>query len=372
MGYLRFWLNSIVVHTINNETNKTAPICLVGTRKDIVSDREKHLVISRLLTERFEHHKAWASIVFPDSDGAGEGLCFFAVDNVHSRSDAELLKLSNCIECTIKDMPSTSQNLPLSWLAALDELQALHTGSLTYSNAVEICTAAGVAPADIEAFLNFLKEMGILLWLDEAALRDVVIMDAISYLVVPATLVICQHVIPAPGDQTVHHEPVHKECAQQLPIEWKQLLHSAILNESLLAILWQDFIEHKDKLIMLMTKYGLLVPFFQTAEEEAAGVARTHLVPALLSWYVIDIKQYRNWSEETYHSCMFVFTTVAEFENYSKISRDALEVYGFLPSGLFERVIGKAVSWCQTTSRDGLFNIHNALLRRNMVICDSD
>lgn len=368
LGYLRFWLNSIVVHTINADTNVTAPIYLVGTRKDTVTNSADHVKVSNLLASRFSHHRAWTSVIFPPAADTVDALCFFAVNNVLGRGDEEVLRLSASIEATMKAMPSTRQIVPLPWLAALDELQAAGTGSFSLTAATEIAVNAGVAHVDIVSWLSFLKEMGILLWLDETGLRDIVIMDAISFLVAPATLIICQHTALSAFEATVHQEAVHRECAQRYPSDWIALVQSALLSERLLPVLWQKYWSHKDKLLMLMTKYGLLVPFFQSEEEESAGIARTHLVPSLLPQFDINIREYSQWSDDAYHSCMFVFTVISEFENYSKISAADLDLCGFLPSGLFERVVGKAVSWCQTTSRNGMFNIRNAVLFRNLSV----
>lgn len=369
MSYLRFWLNSVVIHTINNETGLTAPIFLVGTRKDTVSSVKDHVKISNLLTEKFKRHKAWASVIFPDfSSSGGAPLCFFPVDNTRGRNDPEMLSLSSSIENTVKSMDCTQQNVPLSWLRTIDQLHQSQVGSITYTSFVETATSAQTDEAEIGAMLHFFKEMGILLWIDERCLREVVIMDAISYLVSPATLIICQHTPDLGAGTTVHHEEVHRDCARRQPLEWEMLMKTAILNESLLPVLWREYLSHKEALLMLMTKYGMIVPFYQSEEESTTGVARTYLVPSLLPLYSISRDSYSKWSDESYHSCMFVFSVVSEFESYTRISRADLVVHGFLPSGLFERVIGKAVSWCQTTSKTGMFNIRNAVLFRNMAV----
>jgi hypothetical protein len=52
LDYLRFWLNSVVIHTLNKK-GETAPVAFVGTRKDTVTDPAVHGRISHLLYETF-------------------------------------------------------------------------------------------------------------------------------------------------------------------------------------------------------------------------------------------------------------------------------------------------------------------------------
>ena len=89
LDYMRFWLNSIAVHTMK-EDGSTAPVVLVGTRKDRIRDAASHANISTLLFEAFQNNPCWPKLIENDK---GEGIdgrytfCFFPVDNTLGRGD---------------------------------------------------------------------------------------------------------------------------------------------------------------------------------------------------------------------------------------------------------------------------------------------
>eukprot|EP01040_Poterioochromonas_malhamensis_P027189 gene27189-biopygen3788 len=62
---LKFWLNSITMHTCDNTAaaNKTAPVAIVGTRGDKVMREEDHEKISSELKDMFGEMKVWESLV---------------------------------------------------------------------------------------------------------------------------------------------------------------------------------------------------------------------------------------------------------------------------------------------------------------------
>ena len=59
---LQFWINSIVVHTLDPHKNETAPIVLDGTRKDRVKNPVHHQHISTILYDNFSSSVAWPSV----------------------------------------------------------------------------------------------------------------------------------------------------------------------------------------------------------------------------------------------------------------------------------------------------------------------
>ena len=76
---LSHWINTIVYHTFDAKTHKMAPVLFVGTHKDKVNGPSRHQYISDVIEERFKYSMGWASIV------EYNGLCFFPVNNHHSR-----------------------------------------------------------------------------------------------------------------------------------------------------------------------------------------------------------------------------------------------------------------------------------------------
>ena len=124
------------------------------------------------------------------------------------------------------------------------------------------------------------------------------------------------------------------------------MINSGIADQSILHLLLTEYAEHYDQLVRLMTKFGLLVQL-RSAEVPSSDMSTSsklaeYLVPALLPF---SEQKRIAWSNQPYSTCYFVFTTSEKFEHFSTISEEELYLYGFLPQGLFERLLGKAVTW---------------------------
>eukprot|EP01034_Spumella_vulgaris_P033105 gene33105-40852_t len=238
-----------------------------------------------------------------------------------------------------------------------------------------ITTNCGLVETDVVAFLHFLHEMGIVLWHDEPGLREVVILDAVSYFVTPITVVICKH-SPDREDGTNHSMPSHKECQKMHSTEWEQLTAKGVLTQVMLKILWRAYSEHTDMLIRLMIKFGLLIHLHMVqppSDDTSALVVNSdqtkYLVPALLPLAVLTSKDVIEWSDDSsVMTCMLVFTLNDDLHRNTNILQKDLIEKGFLPSGLFERIVGKAVMCCQNTSRSSEFNLDDMQLFRNMAV----
>ena len=373
LDYLKFWMNSIIVHTFDAHSGTTAPLILVGTRKDIVRSPADHEKISILLFDTFSRSKAWPSVIDNPRGTGVNGTCtlwFYPVDNTLGRNDDSLRQMSTAVERAMNDGPFTHKKVPLTWLRLLDELLQGTNQSCWYSltNVAKMATTCGVHPKEeLKYALRFLHEMGILLWIDEPGLGEIIIMDAISYLVNPATIVICKHV-PDNGDVTHHVLEVHKECNRKHYTEWLQMIERGILSEALLPVLWKGYQDRVQELIALMIKFGLLVPLHVNADQTNSREAKKWLVPALLPVADLRSADVANWSSESYNTCYFVFSTFSDFSSNTTTNLDDLRTFGFLPSGLFERIVGKAILWCQATTKAGLFHISNVDLHRNVAV----
>jgi hypothetical protein len=106
-----------------------------------------------------------------------------------------------------------------------------------------------------------------------------------------------------------------------------------------------------------MVKFGLLVRLQSGGSDEDQ-----YLVPALMPQSIGNVV----WSDSQFSTCFLVFTTSEELQHNTTISEQDLRVLGFLPSGLFERLVGKAVLWAQNTSANQSFS--NFLLRHDEAI----
>ena len=153
-----------------------------------------------------------------------------------------------------------------------------------------------------------------------------------------------QHV-PTDDDPTYHLLDVHQECRKKKHVQWQRMTNEGIVDGDLLKLLLRQYSDNYSRIIRLMIKFGLLVHLQSTDSSADISVdsdASQYLVPALLPNPKQSTSQ---WSDQHYSTCYFIFTTNKEFETSTTISENDLSVHGFLPEGLFERLLGKAVTW---------------------------
>ncbi|KAJ1430248.1 hypothetical protein B484DRAFT_395990, partial [Ochromonadaceae sp. CCMP2298] len=369
LDYLRFWLNSVVIHTLNNK-GETAPVAFVGTRKDIVSDPKQHGRISALLYDTFSSSVAWP-YVLENEHGVGSNgrttLCFYAVDNTLGRGDPTTKQLLTDVERVISEAAYVKEEKPLVWLQVLDRLAAEKKSFLTLAEVEQAAAVCGMGKEELPALLRFLHGMGALMWHEDEALRDVVILDAVTYFVQPATLVICKHA-PTATDPTLHLLPEHKSCRKALPGDFRNMTEKGIVTGQLLQMLLGG---EAGRIVTLMVKFGLLVPM-QGEEEGADGAgaggtgdldpAQEYLVPALLPC----CSSTGPWTSAPYSTCYVVLTASSSLHKITPLTHKDLHSEGFLPRGLVERLIGKAVMWCQETAAEA--NSHNLELFQDVVV----
>ena len=361
LSTISFWLNSIVVHTWNTETESMAPIVIVGTHKDIVKSAAQHEQISRILEEKFRSSVAWPWIQENEDteEEGGQNLCFFPVDNRKSRGDTTVVKMMKLIEDIIDKSDYVHLERPLTWLQTMDRLTACGKAYLPLVEVEAIAEECDVPRSAVPSLLAFLHEMGILMWHDDVSLRDVVILDAVAYFVTPVTTIICKHLATA-MDTTRHVVEVHKKCRKQYYDAWMKMVHQGIVNTDILGTLLQDCGQHLPIVMHLMVKFGLVVPL-QIAEQVKGQKATSgkplrmeeFLVPALLP-ALSDVPEKEqavaNYSDEYTSSCLFVFSCSGRLVDSNIMTFENTANLGFLPRGLFERLICKAVEWCRETS----------------------
>jgi len=162
------------------------------------------------------------------------------------------------------------------------------------------------------------------------------------------------------------------------PHEWKRLIESAVLDEVLLDILWPsdpsllgDDVDEgytageRDLLIFVMEQYGLLTRLH--SRERSRG-RRVWLVPPLLHGIKAPLEAdpvVMRTSGGPCKTCLLHFDLV---QGTTVVSDEASVVpvshltRGFLPEGLFVRVVGKCVAWCQKTSGEN-FTVRDGYAR---------
>lgn len=356
----------MVVHT-KNEKDEVSPIVIVGTRKDKVRDPAEHEAISTLLYETYSSSIAWPYILeYAGASGANgkSDLFFYPIDNTLGRGDPALQKLLSAIENVIDESDYVHAEQPLTWIRTLDKLKAKSDSYILYSEVEKIAKTCDVPRNMVPKFLYFLHEMGMVMWHSDEGLKDVVILDPIDYFVKPATVVICKHA-PKKDDAIYHSLAIHKKVKKKMKNDWDLMVSYGLVSDVLLSELLESSDDHRYKIVKLMLKYGLLVKIVNTVVDEGANptdlsfedLMTVYIAPALLpdcksaeeDGRTFGIK--KPWPEVKISSSFyFLFSIAKVLFQKSIISLKNCQELGFLPSGLFERLICKAVGWCQDTS----------------------
>ena len=298
-------------------------------------------------------------------------LCFFPIDNTLSRDDPVMKSVMTTIESCMNDADYTHQLVPLSWMKTLDELTNLKRSSITIQEYSSIATSCKVSNSDEFDLLRYFHEMGYLMWHDQPLLRDVIILDPIEFFVKPATLIICKHIQDG-NDLRMHFLPVHSKCRKMQFNKFNDLTTKGILNSSLLPILWEEFTKDRRTILLhLMCRYGLLVPLLYNTTDESSDVvtvpsSEKYLVPSLLSSSSNQYEEQWLYNGASYQTCYFVFSSSEDMKTNRIIQLTDLRSDGFLPNGLFERLVGNVVRWCQLTSK--VVEIDTDLLFKDLVI----
>jgi hypothetical protein len=132
--------------------------------------------------------------------------------------------------------------------------------------------------------------MNIVLWSDDAGLRDTVIVDPITFFVNPAATIICK-LVQTEGDPTLHTSETHKTCRRTQPEQFADLVDSGLLHDSLLQPLLLDKcagdVKALETVVRLLVKYSLLVPMTEAAPQAAPASAvipgvKMYIAPLLL------------------------------------------------------------------------------------------
>lgn len=373
--YLSFWINSIIIHT-QNEKGEIAPLLFVGTRKDLIQTPAEHQAISTYLHNVFSNSLAWPYLLENIGAEGSNGkcdLCFFPVNNKLGAEDETIKKVLTVIEDTIDKAVYVHLERPLNWFQVLDSFKSRNLPYLKYSEVERIGLTCGIPPDQIGTLLRFFHEMGILMWHDEATLRDIVVFDPIEYFVKPATIVICKH-LPNQEDGIYHSTEHHRRIKKTLPKEFREMTHHGIVSESLLKALLEEHKSNYNFIRQLMLKYGLLVPLFLDKEEGEGEVVdgkspiqiseNLYLVPALFpeaeKFSNLLFQPFQNTDRSRIFS--FIFTPTSDISQMSTITLDDCNKLGFLPSGLFEKLIAKSLAWSMKTSD---FMARNSLYRCN-------
>jgi hypothetical protein len=246
---------------------------------------------------------------------------------------------------------------------------------------------------NVEEMLTYFCEMGIVIWINEEKLRDVVILDPIEYFVKPATMIICKHIATKDDPyHTVHCDMIHKSCRKEWPEDWFQMLEFGLVSDRLARELLISACEDEDHLniiLSLMERYGLSSSF-NIISNLRTSVSRISFFPAVApsdpaSYFLdeeifennftvyMDYKNLVGCLHSKRRACLEMFDDYVVFHFAFSVSFESLKSTllsahdvasaGFLPNGLFERFVGRV---CGSTT-SSVLDVPAFLERNNFI-----
>ena len=346
LSNLSYWFNSVVMHTLHND--KPSRIFLVGTCKDLVPE-SSHKQISDEIKSRLAKNIGWKNIHL----NLKNDLCFFPVNNKSGIEDKMVLSLMREIQCCAENEPYVMEPRRISWFQAYDEIRNAGKSYLKLNDVISICHNCDDDELDVHKFLTFLNDMGLILWLDEPGLRNIIIVDVISFFIRPACLIICNHV-PNMTEKQVHHKEIQEECKNKHPADWGMMVKNGIVRREFIDILLKTGNTDRETIpviINMMCNHGLIVRL-RNAESCADEMQMHYLVPALLPPPQFCQSFSNVCNKITRSTCYFHFSLTPIMPNV--FSMDKMESEGFLPNGLMERLIAKTVTLYRQENFDHL------------------
>jgi GTPase SAR1 family protein/DNA-binding Lrp family transcriptional regulator len=377
---IKFWMNSIAMHTYDEKTGKTAPLALVGTRKDRISNVDIHDKISGTLEEIYGSHRVWPSLIqFQREEKSSlfrlrepTVLNFFPIDNTKRFFESSTLtQLLEKLEKTMMENEVVKRKIPLVWMKVLDQIREKNASFLLFDEVVEIGEKLGISLEEVSELLRYLYEMGVIIWIEEPGLREVVILDPMEYFVKPVTRIICKHLASRKDPYATKHElPIHEECRQgELSEDWKLMLEFGLVSGRLARrLLANDELEEEqsgqtvESLLQLMKRFGLLIPI-HFKEVNEARERSTYFVPSLApdepNSIIISENNYeerkilarlhrRYLALSGFRASWTVFLAFSpptmSSDDFILFSSATIEKKRFLPNGLFDRFIARILS----------------------------
>lgn len=325
LEYMDFWMHSIHSHAAENTSDSmdssmlSPPIVVVGTHRNSLHDdpttraqmvEEKFSELLDFLTGKpYTHH-----LVTP----------FFAVEN-SLKGDEEIMKVKEEIEKVAGQQPYMGEQMPLRWLRCEQELtQQADNGCncATLSQVSEMARNHGVdTNEELSTMLTFYHDLGVLIHYgamrDGSSTHDSVLANTV--VLSPQWLTHkFRHVVT--GTRPIGDEWKLKRD------KWEQLETHGVLDVCLLRALWPGEDQYRPVLLGLMQKLDLLCPLASSVSPADSGEAQKYSIPMRLP-PCFDIDSIYIQTADDVVFC--------------------LDFYGFLPDGLFFRIMNRTLRWSQ-------------------------
>ncbi|XP_072025629.1 LOW QUALITY PROTEIN: uncharacterized protein [Amphiura filiformis] len=326
LDFMDFWMRSIHAHTAEN-TNKTydnktlsPPIFIVGTHRKSLNDDPA--VQKRMAEEKFRRIRH--NLMGKPYAGHIVHTYYAVENNVDDDEDDQVVKLRKHIEEVSSNEPYMGEHMPLKWLRfekAVSEATENGTNYLSLDKVRDIANELGIkSEDDLQIMLQFYHDLGVIIYygnngaVDES-LRNTVILK-------PQWLVDVFRKVITVND-------IDEQWAK-FSESWNKLDEEGILEDKLINHMWREIMEQKPALIGLMEKFDLLCeripPKKSKSKSTQSSAGKSFFVPCRL-------REGPNRED-----------LLADAKKYITFY---LTFGGFLPDGLFHRILTRAVRWSQ-------------------------
>ncbi|EGD79423.1 hypothetical protein PTSG_09991 [Salpingoeca rosetta] len=374
--FMEHWLSSLHLHA------KGAPVLIVGTFADVVSQRKQHEQISRDIHSRLRHNPAFASVVY----NSKHKLWFWPVDNTKSIGDPMIQDLRQTISSTALAQEYVSQEVAVPYLHLYDKLNAIARDEkrplLTFDEVVAIARTCGLRTRqETRACLQFLHLYSMVLYYDSVPGMDAYVILSPQWAVDTMTRVIRTF--------GLHDDDVQGPEVRALGADvWDDLVDRGILHRRLLEVLWRDVDSNLvDPFLRLMMQYGLCIQYSppklvdsrralahaNSGHGDNDGVSKgndahqrqqhqqqQYLVPAILPMTIRhssstmesvtlsttaaqQVNPYLGHEEKT----AYVAFSLKEFKTEASVRAEHAQHASFLPEGLFTVVLAHVMAHAQ-------------------------
>ena len=109
-----------------------------------------------------------------------------------------------------------------------------------------------------------------------------------------------------------------------------------------------------------MVKFGLMVPLVTPEPHQGSegyGSAVRYLIPAILPERELDVDGVATKACLTFFLVFATADVLASWESRGHVTAREVRREGFFPSGVFSRILGRAVAWSQATTGSGVENM---------------
>ncbi|XP_025110037.1 uncharacterized protein LOC112573680 isoform X2 [Pomacea canaliculata] len=325
LEYMDFWMRSIHAHAAENtsddvdNTTLSPPIFVVGTHRNSLHENPE--VQAEMVDEKFSELREFLAdkpytrhLVTP----------FYAVENsLPYGEDLQIMQLKEDIERVAGQQPYMGEQMPIRWLRFEQELTEKADSGTNYASLNQVREMArnhGVnTDEEFHTMLAFYHDLGLLIHYaatdDSTAMPDDVLAN---------TVVLCpQWLAQAFKHIVLDRRPndlwdLQAEC-------WERLERSGILDKTLLPSLLPGSAAEHAVLLRLMEKLDLLCPTAATQDSQEEN--SNYIIPMRLSI--------------CHNTRSMYMQTMEDAVLY-------LDFNGFLPDGLFFRILNRTFRWSQT------------------------